>query len=304
MILVLGSTGFLGKVVCNALEKKNIVYKGVSKSQGVDLRDRESFNKYLSDNMDINTIINCASFSGGLQFAMSNPVDLYHNNMTMIDSIYWNAYKHGVTKIINPISNCVYPAKASLFKEDELWDGPLHESVYVYGFTRRAELVCSWAYQKQYKLNSINLVMSNMYGEGDHFDLLRSHALGALIMRFVEAQLHNVPIVNVWGSGKAIREWLYVKDAADAIIKSLNVTEHYQLINIGTGVGISMKDLITKIANYVGFAGEIKYDLSMPDGAPHKTVDGTLGKQLLDYCPTTSLDEGIKQTIEWYRRNK
>jgi len=302
MILLLGHTGFLGKAVSTLLKKYNIPYKGYSLSDGGDIRDEGRLSEFMTEN-NFDVIMNCASFSGGLQFAMSNPVDIYHKNTDMVSSMYRLAHKYGVKRIINPISNCVYPAKASLFKEKELWDGALHESVFIYGFTRRAILAISWAYRKQFGLDSLNIVMSNMYGPGDHFDLLRSHALGALIMKFVEASRVNCPIVNIWGTGKPVREWLFVEDAAEAMVKGLSSDPYDEVVNIGTGTGISMKELAEKVASISGFKGTIQYDPSKSDGAPHKTVDGTRGMELLDFIPYTTIENGITRTIEWYKRN-
>lgn len=302
MILLLGHTGFLGKSVASALNKYNIPYKGFSLSDGGDITDEGTFAKFMIGNT-FDVVMNCSSFSGGLQFAMSNPVEIYHKNMDMVSSIYRMAQRHGIQRVINPISNCVYPAKASFFKEEELWDGALHESVFIYGFTRRAILAISWAYRKQYGLDSMNIVMSNMYGPGDHFDLMRSHALGALVMKFVEATRVGCPVVNIWGTGSPVREWLFVEDAADAMLKGISANPYSEVVNIGTGTGISMKDLAEKVGIISGFKGKIEYDSSKPDGALYKTVDGTKGRELLDFVPYTTIENGITRTIEWYKRN-
>lgn len=300
MILVLGDSGFLGKAVCKNLTNKGIPYIGTSLSKGCDLQIEQEFSRFLGDK-NVDKIINCAAFSGGLQFAMSNPVDLFHKNISIISTMYKVAHEHGIKRIVNPISNCVYPAKATLFKEEELWDGPLHESVYIYGFTRRAEIALGWAYRKQYGMESINVVCSNMYGPGDHFDLLKSHALGASIMKFVEAARVQCPTVIVWGTGKPVREWLYVDDAAEALVRGLYIRPYDDIINLGTGKGISMKNLVELIAHYTNYNGEIIYDTSKADGAEFKTVDGTRGRELLGYTPQTSLEEGIIKTISWYK---
>lgn len=302
MILLLGHTGFLGQTVATLLDKYSIAYKGFSLSDGGDIRDESTLSKFIFEN-NFDIVMNCASFSGGLQFAMSNPVEIYHKNMDMVASIYRLAQRHGVKRIINPISNCVYPAKASLFKEEELWEGALHESVFIYGFTRRAILAVSWAYRKQFGLDSLNIVMSNMYGPRDHFDLMRSHALGALIMKFVEAQRVGCPVVNIWGTGKPVREWLFVEDAAEAMLKGISSDPYPEVVNIGTGTGVSMKELAEKVASISGFKGTIQYDISKPDGATYKTVDGSKGREVLDFVPYTTIENGISRTIEWYKRN-
>jgi GDP-L-fucose synthase len=303
MVGVLGATGFLGTRVCQELKEQGIEYIPSPPHKDFDIRDTEDLYGFF-DKQGITKIINCAAYSGGLKFAMSHPVSILENNIDMILNIYATAVNSKVERIVNPISNCVYPAKATLFKEDELWDGALHESVYMYGFTRRVELAMAWAYKKEYNFDSVNIVCSNMYGEGDHFDLLKSHALGALIMKFVDAEQNNTPEVVVWGTGKPVREWLYVGDAAKALIRGLDILPYDDIINVGTGTGISMKDLALMIADFAGYKGKIVFDDSYPDGAPYKTVDGTRGKQILGFAPSMPMEQGIKQTIKWYKENQ
>jgi GDP-L-fucose synthase len=204
---------------------------------------------------------------------------------------------------VNPISNCAYPAKASLFKEDEFWDGPLHDSVLVYGFVRKASWVGSWAYAKQYNLDVLNIILSNMYGPEDHFEEERSHALGALIMKFVEAKKQSLPQVVVWGTGKPVREWMHVDDGAEAMIRAIAVAPSIDPINIGIAKGISVGEMAKLIKELVGYQGEMVFDLTKPDGAPFKTVDGTLGEQHFGWRPSKDFKQGVKETIEWYLEN-
>ena len=152
-------------------------------------------------------------------------------------------------------------------------------------------------------LETINLVLSNMYGPGDHFEESRSHALGALIMKFARAIAAKEDHVIVWGSGSPIREWLYVDDAVQAILLAMNISAEMEIINVGIGQGISITDLAKKISDIYVFKGRILFDTSKPDGAPHKTVDGTRGSQILGWKPEIDLDVGIKRTIEWYEES-
>lgn len=211
--------------------------------------------------------------------------------------------KYKVKRLVNPISNCAYPAEATLFKENEFWDGPLHESVMVYGFVRKASWIGAWGYNKQYGLDVINLILSNMYGPEDHFEAERSHALGALIMKFVKAKNENAPYVEVWGTGTPVREWLHIDDGAEAMVRAINIPSHIEPINIGIAKGISIIEMAEMIKKYVGYTGEIKLDLSKPDGAPYKTVDGSKGEKLLNWKPERNFEKGIKETIEWYLKN-
>jgi GDP-L-fucose synthase len=208
--------------------------------------------------------------------------------------------RYKVQRIVNPISNCAYPARATLFKEDEFWDGPLHESVLVYGFARKASWVGSWAYQKQHGVDSLNLILSNMYGPEDHFEEERSHALGALIMKMSNAKRKNEPQVVVWGTGTPVREWLHVDDGAEALVRGLDAAATVNPVNVGVASGISIKELAELIKKSVGYEGNLVFDTTKPDGAPYKTVDGSKGYALLKWKPSTNLEKGVQETVNWY----
>ncbi len=302
MILVLGATGFLGKRVCKLLESQNTEFERTSLSLGLDLRDQSATLSHFKK-IKPQYILNCASFVGGIQFGYKYPADLYKNNSEMINNLFFAAKEVGVQRVVNPISNCVYPAAATLFKEEEIWDGPLHESVLVYGLIRKASWLASWAYSKQHNLDTVNIVLSNMYGPEDHFEEERSHALGALIMKIVKAKRENLNQVIVWGTGSPVREWLHVDDGAVAMIKAMGIEPNANFINIGVASGISIRDLAEMIKSIVGYRGDLFFDTSKPDGAAYKTVDGSRGAKLLGWQPTLDLRSGIVSTIEWYTQN-
>lgn len=302
MILVTGATGFLGKRVCQQLSDSGANFARTSLSLGTDLRDPgEALS--LFEKTRPAYVINCAAYVGGIQFGYKHSAELFHNNLLMTLNLLAAASAIGVKRMVNPISNCAYPAHATLFKEEEFWDGPLHESVLVYGFVRKAVWVGSWAYQRQHGLDVVNLILSNMYGPEDHFEEERSHAMGALIMKIVHAKQRNLPEVVVWGSGKPVREWLHVDDGAEAMIRGLSVPLTVDPINVGVGKGISIFDMAQLIKAYVGYEGRLVLDQSKPDGAPYKTVDGSKGASVLGWQPTRSFRQGIKDTINWYLEN-
>lgn len=281
------------------LDAKGLDYIKTSQSLGLDLRDKEATLAFFEESKP-EYVLNCAAFVGGIQFGAKHPVELFQNNLQMTLSLLNAAHKTSVKRIVNPISNCAYPGDATLFKEDEFWDGPLHESVLVYGFVRKAFWVGSWAYAQQYDMDIMNIILSNMYGPEDHFEEERSHALGALIMKFVEAKRNDDASVTVWGSGTPVREWLHVDDGAEAMIRSLDCDRHVGPVNIGVAHGISIIDMAKQIKDLVCYEGEIELDTSKPDGAPYKTVDGTKGAELLGWKPSIDFADGVKNTINWY----
>lgn len=298
-ILVTGATGFLGKRVCRLLEESGRDFERISLSLGTDLRDQGQATDAFQ-RIEPTAVLNCAAYVGGIQFGLQRPAEIFRNNMLMITNIFDAAHRTGARRVVNPISNCVYPRDKIYFREAEIWDGPLDETVMVYGLLRKMSWAGSWSYARQYGLETVNLVFSNMYGPGDHFDEQRSHALGALIMKTATAKRDDAPDVIVWGSGNAVREWLYVDDAAEAMVRGLDCPPTDQFVNVGVGRGTSIRDLAMQIRRQIGYEGELVFDTLKPDGAPYKTVDGTHGKELLEWAPRVSLDEGLTRTVSWY----
>jgi len=298
-IFVPGGNGFLGKSVVNKLREANTNFTSLSLRDGIDFRNFDQ-TKRLFEKERFDAVINCAAFAGGIQFVYERPGEIFYNNTLMSTYLMEAARLAGVKRFINPIPNCTYPARLTEFKEEEWWDGELHQSVLACGFARKASWAQSWAYHRQYNFITINLILPNMYGPGDHFEEIRSHALSALVMKFVEARRKNLPNVTVWGTGKPIREWLHVADGAEALIRALYIEPTTEPINIGVGKGISILDLATLIKEIVGYEGGIVLDTSKPDGAVCKIMNVERMKRLLKWTPQTSLREGIKKTVEWY----
>ncbi len=302
MILVLGGHGFVGSNVCKLLDRKGAPYVAPTKAE-LDLENLDAtFGAFQSIKPE--KVINCAAFVGGIRYGTTRPIELFDKNMRMTLNILRAADAAKVRRLVNPIANCAYPARAELFREEEFWDGPLHESVMVYGFARKAFWVGSWAYNRQHGLDVINLILSNMYGPADHFHPERSHALGALVKKMFDAKQSGAAEVPVWGSGRPVREWLYVEDGAEALVRGLDCPPEIDPVNVGVASGLSIGDLAAKIADAVGYKGRLAFDPSQPDGAPFKTVEGSKGERLLGWTPQISLDTGIARTVEWYAENR
>ncbi len=303
-ILLLGATGFLGTRITKRLDKEGIAYTPVSLSLGTDLRDLSQF-RTLFEKEQFEIIFNCAAFVGGIQFVSKRAGEVYYNNSLINTYLFELAKEFKIKRIINPISNCSYPRDLfENFKESEWWNGELEESVLTYGFIRKASYVQSWAYHRQYGLETINLLIPNMYGPDDHFQEVRSHAMGAQIMKITEAHVNKQPKVIVWGSGKPIREWLYVDDCVNAMLRAIDIPFTNEPINVGVGRGISVWEMVTAIKKAVGYEGELELDTTKPDGAPYKVMDATKFKKAFSYFKFTPLEEGIPKTVDYYKESK
>ena len=303
MVLLTGATGFLGKRVQKRLLAQGVKHTATSLSLGVDLRDPAATLK-LFERVRPQAVLHCASFAGGIQFGLRQQSQMFRNNLLITLNLLEACREHGVKRLVAPIANCAYPARLRLFREEEFWDGPMHESVMVYGLTRKAQWMGAWAYAREYGLEPIHLVLSNMYGPDDHFDEIRSHALGALAMKLLTAQRENQPSVKVWGTGTPVREWLYVDDGAEAMVRALDVPATTDPINVGVGEGVTIAQLAELVKAEVGYRGELVFDPAYPDGAPFKTMDGTRGEQLLGWRPRMPLREGIRETLRWLRTHR
>lgn len=305
-ILLLGSKGFLGKNLNEYFSLNNDSEYSLINIEGknqLDIRNFNLFNEFVFENKP-EIIINAAAFVGGIAYGARFPAKILHDNSQIALNIYESARLNNVEKIINPISNCAYPGDSNFYTEEGFWDGKPHDSVFNYGFTRRLLVAHGEAFFDEYNLSSVNIVMSNMYGPHDHFDEERSHALGALINKIYEAKVSNKKNISIWGTGKPIREWLYVKDACEAISRSILLPEGHHFMNIGVNKGISIIDLAKIISQKIQWSGEFLFDTSKQDGAMEKRVDGTHSSNLMNWTPETSLVEGIDITVDWYVKEK
>ena len=302
-VLVVGSKGFLGSWVKKMLlAKSNLEILEISGKESLDITKIEDLQNYVSKHKP-EAIINCAAFVGGISYGYKYPARLLYENSKMALNLYEISSKNDVGILINPISNCAYPGHLTTYVESQFFDGPPHESVYNYGIAKRLSVNLGSGYFEQYKFSSANVVLSNMYGPEDHFDIERSHALGALVKKICDAKINNIQKVEIWGSGKPIREWLYVQDGANALIKSLDLDKGHHFFNVGVQKGISIIDLANTIKKIANWDGEFFFNSDKPDGVDEKKVDGSKGETKLNWIPDIDLEYGIEKTVEWYMVN-
>jgi GDP-L-fucose synthase len=297
-VLVLGHTGFFGGAIFSRLKTQGRDAYGASKSTGIDLRDKSSLSNYIKGK-GIKTIINCAAVVGGIEYGRQFPATIFHDNLSMLTNILEVSAANTVT-LVNPISNCAYPKHLEVYSEPDFWDGPPDDSVLVYGMVRRMTLIGAAAFENQHGLRSKNLVFPNIFGPGDHLDPMRAHAFGALVFRFTMAKINNEEEVLIWGTGKPVREWMFIDDAVDAIVSALDSNVGSEMINVGTGFGISIKELAEMIATELGYSGNIQFDNTMQDGVLHKVMDGTSGHKKLNWYSRIDFVSALRETINWY----
>ncbi|PJE51195.1 MAG: GDP-fucose synthetase [Candidatus Yanofskybacteria bacterium CG10_big_fil_rev_8_21_14_0_10_36_16] len=303
-ILLTGGAGFLGKHVFKELVKTGVSTTNifVPDSKKMDLRKWENCKKAV---VGKDIVIHLAARVGGIGFNRDNPATLFYDNLMMSAQLMEAARLAKVRKFVAVGTICSYPKFTPIpFKEKDLWDGYPEETNAPYGLAKKMMLVQAQAYQKQYGFNAINLMQVNLYGPGDNFDLKSSHVIPALINKFVDAVKTNKKEIEVWGTGKATREFLYVEDAAQGIVLATQKYNKPDPVNLGSGMEISIKDLVRLIADITGFKGKIVWDKTKPDGQPRRRLNVSLAKKEFGFKATTSFKEGLKKTIEWYKNKK
>ena len=303
LIVVTGATGFLGRHTIPVLQEAygEQCVRGVS-SRDYDLLERAEVER-LFDEWNPDIVVHLAAYSGGIGANRAYPADFYYKNTILTANMFDVAAKRKVEKMIYPMGGCSYPATAtSPIDEQQLWNGfPQAESA-GYSTAKMMGTVASRSYRTQYGLNSVVLIPGNMYGEYDNFALLDSHVIPAMIRRYYEARKKGVRRIEMWGSGRPQRDFVYAKDVARLIPWFIDNYESTEWINISSGTATSIKQLAEEVAMLVGFEGEIVWDSSKPDGQMVKVFDTTKLKSLGLACETP-LPTGLKATIDWFVRN-
>jgi GDP-L-fucose synthase len=302
--LVLGGTGFVGRNVLTVLREAGLVCASSSRAEGVDFRDLAAA-RALFEREQPEAIVNCAAHVGSLNYVTKQAADVVADNTRMILAMY-----EGIAAVcpgalvINPIANCAYPATINTFEEDHWWDGHLHRSVLSYGATRRLLWAVAECFQMQHGVRSIHFLVPNMYGPFDSTDPNKAHALNALISKFVKARESGANQIEIWGSGIAIREWLYAADFAQivlAVVQNPQMIGLNEPLNIGQNFGVSVRELVDLIVAAIQFKGRVTYDYTMPDGAPRKVMDDRRFRKVFTEFKFTPLSQGIETAIAYYQ---
>jgi GDP-L-fucose synthase len=303
-ILITGSTGFLGRAVMSAIDDKYIKI-GLKGKSHCDLTNQK-YVDYTLQEYEPDYIIHLAAACGGIGINQKLPGQFLYDNLAMGMNLIESCRKYGrLKKFIMVGTVCSYPKYTPVpFQEEDLWNGYPEETNAPYGIAKKTLIEMLVAYNKQYGFNSTNLIPVNMYGPNDNFNPTSSHVIPALILKIDRAIQNNENSIILWGSGHASREFLYVEDCAQAIVSCLNVDTDPYPINIGTCSEITIKDLVSKIANVMGYNGNILYNLNYPDGQPRRCLDVTKASTILNFTAKTNLDDGLKQTVDWYYKNK
>jgi GDP-L-fucose synthase len=302
-IVVTGGAGFLGHPVCQALERFQPAKIFAPRSAEYDLREREAVRALFSDT-EPEVVVHLAATVGGIGANLSNPGRFFYENAIMGIQLMEEARLRQVRKFVGIGTICSYPKFTEVpFREASLWDGYPEETNAPYGLAKKMILVQAYAYRQQYGFNAITLLPVNLYGPRDNFDPLSSHVIPALIRKAVEARDAGADHIEVWGTGAASREFLFVRDAAEGIALA---TEHYnrpEPVNLGSGQEISIKALAQMICDLCDFRGEIRWDATRPDGQPRRCLDTTRAEQEFGFKASTGFRNGLIETLAWYQRN-
>jgi GDP-L-fucose synthase len=301
-ILVTGGKGFVGSNLIKELEKQGLTYYSPSKSE-YDLRKEEDVKK-LFNTYQPNIVIHLAGRVGGIGANKAKPGDFFYDNIMIGTLVLEYARQSGTEKVVALAAGCGYPKFLPVpYSEEDFWKDLPDENSIGYSMAKKNLIIQSWTYKDQFGFDSTILLPANLYGPHDNFNLETSHVVPALIRKFIEARNNNSESVEVWGSGKATREFLYVEDAVKAIIDAISCKESGPF-NLGTGKETSVKELVETISELVGFKGNIIWDSTRPDGQPKRFYNMDKFKDSFGYVPDTKLKDGLTKTIEWYESNK
>ncbi len=297
-VVVTGGAGFLGKPTVRLLSELGAAVR-VPRSAEHDLTDAAACREALSG---AEVVLHLAANVGGIGYNRRNPGPLIRDNMAMGLNVFEACRELEVSKLVAACSVCAYPKFTPVpFKEDDIWDGFPEESNAPYGLAKKMLIVLSDSYRRQYGLDSCVPVIANLYGPDDNFDLEDSHVIAAMVNKYVSATADGEPEVVLWGTGSPSREFLYVDDAARALILAAEHADFSEPFNVGTGIETQIRDLATLVAAATGFSGETVWDASRPDGQPVRYLDVSRAQETIGFGARMPLDEGIERTVASFR---
>ena len=301
-IVVTGGAGFLGRVVCQRLHALGAGDVLIPRKADFDLTTENAVDRLYKE-MRPQIVLHLAAEVGGIGANMLNPGRYFYANMAMAMHMIEGARRYGVEKFLQTGTICAYPKFTPVpFQEENLWNGYPEETNAPYGIAKKAAMVMLDAYRIQYGLKSAYVLPVNLYGPHDNFDLQTSHVIPALIRKCVEAQRARALHIECWGNGSASREFLYVDDAADGLVRAAEVMNVPEPINLGTGNEITIRNLVELIAKLCDFHGEIRWDITKPDGQPRRCLDTKRAQERLGWQAKVGFEDGLKRTIEWFRK--
>jgi GDP-L-fucose synthase len=302
-ITITGGHGFLGQYVVEAFASRgDDVF--VPAHRDYDLT-RESEVERMYEDGDPDVVIHLAAVVGGLGANVANPAKFLYDNLLMGLYLIEHARRRAIAKFVTIGTICEYPKNTPVpFREESLWDGFPDEATAPYGIAKKTILVQGQVYRRQYGFNAIHLLPVNLYGPRDNFDPATSHVVPALIRKCLEAADRGDRQVMCWGDGTATREFLYVEDCARAIVMATDRYDGIEPVNLGSGREVSMRELITAIAEIAGFTGEIVWDTTMPSGQPRRCLDTSRAEQRFGFRAATDFREGLARTVDWYRTTR
>ena len=302
-IVVTGGAGFLGRAVMRVLRERGVPEDRivVPRRRDYDLTIEADVER-LYDTARPDVVIHLAAEVGGIGANMAHPGRFFYANMAMGLHLVEQARRRSLRKFVHTGTVCAYPKHGPVpFREEDIWNGYPEETNAPYGVAKKAIFVMLDGYRREYGLASAVVVPVNLYGPGDNFNPASSHVIPALIRKCEEARLTSAPEVVCWGTGAATREFLYVDDAAEGIVRAAEVMDEPVPINLGGGIEIAIRDLVEMIAVACDYSGRIAWDTSKPDGQPRRGLDISRAKSLLGWSPTQEFETGLKTTVEWWR---
>jgi GDP-L-fucose synthase len=303
-ILVTGGAGFLGKAVVARLREGGASEIFVARSADYDLTTADGVAGVLAASTP-DLVIHLAAVVGGIGANRENPGRFFYENAVMGVQLMEQARVAGVAKFVQIGTVCSYPKFTPVpFHEDDLWNGYPEETNAPYGLAKKMLLVQGQAYRDQYGFDVIHLIPVNLYGPGDNFNPRSSHVIPALIKKCVDARENGDSSIEVWGTGSASREFLYVDDAAEGIVRAAERYDGGEPVNLGVGQEITIRELVELITRLTGFAGEVRWDPTKPDGQPRRALDTSRARERFGFVSQTSFEEGMRRTIEWYEQSR